>query len=157
MKFEALEDGHIKFIWTGYKTGTFGPVFEDGLEPMDFTIAFINKANDMLAAGTEIVVARADTSHGNVPVGMFTIDSNQNIAWPHVFWLPIASNRNKLEVTAKFLQELKLTHMALILAEKEDEGWFKHLAKYGLLRRIGTLRHCPVNLEGRTLFQTVNA
>lgn len=155
MKFEALTDDHAKFAYVAYKAGAFERAFEDDLEPMDFALKWSATASRLLETGTEIIVARAETAKGDRPVGFFTIDANYEMAWPHVYWLPWASDRNKLEVTAKFLQELKKDVMALIIADPQFVKWFRHLARYGLLRQIGTLRHCQ--LEGKALFQTVTS
>lgn len=159
MRFEALEDGHIKYLWAGYKTGTFdeGGEFEEGLEPMDFTLKFIAMANDLMGIGTEMVTVLADTPRGNVPVCLITIDSNDRIAWPKAFWLPTASARNKIEVGVKFFRDLKKTHVGLVTARTKDQAYYRHLAKFGLLRQVGKIRDYHAPGDDVFLFQTVSS
>lgn len=156
MRFEALADEHLKFLWAAYKLGEFRDLFEEDLEAVEFTTKAIETLNSAMVAGTELVIAFADTPKGNIPVVLITIHSNFKIAWPHAGWMPWASPRNKVEIGVKFFRDLKRTHLGLVTATPEDQPYFRHLAKYGLLRTVGKIRDFNMDPGNDVmLFQTV--
>lgn len=159
IKFEPVEDAHMKFIWAAYRHGVFdeGHPFEEGLEPMDFALKFAAMANDLMAAGTSMITVSAETPKGNMPVALITLDGNERVAWPKAFWFPSASPRNKVEIGVKFFRDMKKTHLGLVTARPKDQPYYRHLAKYGLLRHVGKIRDYHGPGDDVMLFQTVHS
>ena len=149
----------MKYLWAAYKQGAFEEAgqFEEDLEPMDFAMAFISLANNLIEAGTSLIIVTADTPKGNMPVALITVEANTRIAWPHVFWFPSASSRNKVEIGVKFLRDIKKSHLALITARPEEQTYFRHLAKYGLLRQVGKIRDYDAPGNDVFLFQPMGS
>jgi len=91
---------------------------------------------------------------GSAPVGVAMVGYLDNAAMPHVHWFPWATDRNKVECSVLFLRDLKKEAMPLILAQPETVPFFSHLARYGLLRRAGTIPNYREN-EKSILFHGV--
>ena len=77
------------------------------------------------------------------------------LASPHVIWYPEASPRNKVEVGVLVFRELKKEALVLVAPKEEFEPYFRHLAKYGLLRVVGKIRDYFGEGQHTTLFQSV--
>ena len=146
-------------FWCSYRNGVFdeGGAFEKGLDPEEFWDKFASVARDLQKAGSDVITVLADTPRGNIPVALITIDSNDRIAWPKAFWFLSASPRNKVEVGVKFFRDLKKTHVGLVTARPPDAAYYRHLAKYGLMRHIGKIRDYHAPGDDVMLFQTVSS
>jgi hypothetical protein len=70
-----------------------------------------------------------------------------------IFWLPWASKRNKIETAVQFLNSMRKHCVILITALKSDIPFYEHIAKHGVLRRVGTL-YGVYKDEPCALFQT---
>ena len=82
------------------------------------------------------------------PIGIFMLKERDWIIEPHVVWFPWASARQKIESVTKLLDDIRRKpwdggfgpekKTAFIRSSKKDSKFFTHIAKYGILRRIGT-------------------
>lgn len=77
---------------------------------------------------------------GLAPVGWMLTKSDGYRVEPHVEWFPWSSDRAKLEACVAFLNKLRKTHLALLHIHLEERGFFDHMCRYGILRRVGTVQ-----------------
>ena len=125
-------DEFVKWAWGAYSTGgIIGLQSPEGLTVEDFRAEFAE------------MVARFDAawllrSQGR-PVGLMLGAESQHRTEPHVFWFPWVTSRQRLECTVKFLLIAKRTRTILVFAKEEDESFFAHVCKYGVLRRVGRI------------------
>lgn len=88
-------------------------------------------------------------------MGVITALVFQYRVYPHVDWFPEASARNKIECIVHYLQEIKRVIHANVVSRPEDVHFFDHICKYGLLRRVGTLRKYHPDGANAELYETV--
>jgi hypothetical protein len=105
---------------------------------------YVLKANTKLKSGDQIA-----------PVGFVVLSNFQEVLYPHVFWMPWATPRNKMETSVRFLADLNKEHNVMVIVPKETFGWFSHLGKYGVLRKVGTLLNHKGEGQNATLFEGV--
>lgn len=76
---------------------------------------------------------------GERPLGLVvTVESEHRIE-PHVEWFPWASPRNKIEHGVNLINILKEKGLVLVIARMETKDFLVHVAKHGVLRRVGTI------------------
>lgn len=107
---------------------------------MEFKAAVGNLVAVMQERGGSTVMLIAKTRRGPIPVGIALTPVFQAHAYPHAIWFPWASARNKIECGVQFFIALKAIMKAMVTSRMDDAPYFDHLAHYGLLRRVGTLR-----------------
>lgn len=151
--FRPYEDSDLRWFWAAYQKGAFDGFFDDDMDQETFTASILTVIAELIERGNDFVVFDAEISRGTSPVGIVTVGYIDHAAWPHVAWFPWASMRNKVECSVLFLKELKKEVMPLIAADEKDVPFFSHLARYGLLRRVGSLR--KYRGKGATLYQGV--
>ena len=95
---------------------------------------------DLVEKGGEGYIGIARKGDKDIPVCLCLIEYQQNRAYPTVWWFPEASPRNRIELSVKFLIELKAEFLVLIPVQEQEVAHFLHLCKYGLLRKVGTIR-----------------
>ncbi len=121
--------------------GVFGK-FQTGLDKMEFTDLIVRTVADILRGQGDVFVLhgeRKDT--GKVaPLAAVTMVPAQNQMWPHVYWFPWATTRNKIECSLRFLLEMKERFNLIVVSLPQDVDFFMHLCRYGVIRRIGTGR-----------------
>lgn len=98
---------------------------------------------NLMEKGGEGYIGIARKGEKDIPVCLCLIEYQQNRAYPNVWWFPEANARNRIELGVKFIIELKAEFLVLIpveQAKKREVAYFSHLCKYGLLRKVGTIR-----------------
>lgn len=113
------------------------PEIEEGLEQNDF-FQSLSELTDIYDFGT-IVNGPLKNREDPSPLGLFTIQVEKNVAYPHARWFPWATARNKIEAWIPFLQTLHEDYTTIIYCEEENIPFFVHLCKYGILIRRGTI------------------
>jgi len=105
------------------------------------------------------VTARSTMKSGQelreIPVGMAVLSLFQTMYYPHVFWMPWATDRNKIESAVRFLADLNKEGPVVILSPQERVHYYSHLGRYGLLRKVGLMRNYYGKGEDATLFEGV--
>lgn len=155
--FEPLTDKHLPYAWAAYKRGAFDDkeLFPEGLNSAEFTDRVREYHALILAANSKLWAVVAHTPHGLIPVGMVGVHYDGNLAFPHVTWFPEASRRNKIEGGVAFIRDLKKTHMVIITGPEKWAPYWRHLAKYGLLRAVGKIRDYYAPGDHAMMFQSV--
>lgn len=137
-----MGEAHLRWLYRAYKRGELAhfPLAAD-MEPLEFRdavlaiLATVNATNGALFAFMNAL---------DMPIGVVGIQvapvMDRLRAFPHAVWFSEASTRQRIECALKFLLDLKRTHLVVIEAKEPDWPFFEHLCKYGLLRRVGTLR-----------------
>ena len=87
------------------------------------------------------------------PVGVMTAIINRHLMEPHVYWFDWATERNKVETVLKFLTVMRFRAVCLIHCRSSEARFFDHIAKYKILRRIGTVYNY-YGAENAVMFQT---
>lgn len=152
-----LEDEHIAYIWAAYKRGALAEfsALPEGLSPERFRehlFAFVGRT---LESGGEIWIALKPTENEQIPVGMFIGFINSWYMEPHWYWFPEASARNRLEVTLRFLIDMKERFKLIVWVAESDWPFFDHLCKYGVIRTVGKYRKFLPDDRDAFLFQGV--
>ncbi len=159
-----LTDEHLPYLYIGYKAGMFETVKEDfpeGLERDDFDQLMGQYFGNAIAHNNTLITLKANAAlkRGGdvnmVPIGLVYLSIFQSVAHPHVFWMPWARPRNKMEASVKFLADLKKEHPVMVVVGDETLNWFKHLSKYGVLRRVGNLKNFFGKEKDAALFEGV--
>jgi len=92
-----------------------------------------------------------------MPVGVaFVITPffGKPVAWAGDFiWFPWASNRNILESTVNFYNQLRREWTVFGFATEEERPFFEHVCRYGVLRRAGKVFDM-MDSGVATMFQT---
>lgn len=109
----------------------------------------------VMESGGEVITLIGKTAtHGEIPLGIATLEYRGKIAYPHAVWFPDSSPRDRLEIGLAFFIELKKNHQAWVTTEAKNETYFEHLGGYGVLRKVGKLRDYFDDGHA-TLYQTV--
>lgn len=142
-------------MWAAYRMGAFGQ-FVSGLERNEFTELLLKTTRDILYAGGDVfcLVGQRKDNGQRVPVAAVTMMPAQMQMWPHVYWFPWATARNKIECALFFLKEMKEKVNLVVVSIPKDVDFFQHLCRYGVIRRIGTGRGWLGDIDV-TLFETV--
>lgn len=132
MRFFQAEDQRDLFAAYKLAKGK-APYFEENLGPNEFVDALSVLINGFDAS----FVIQAERPLGLV-LGMQD-GVLPHIMWPHVWWFPWATPRNKIEGTLKFITELRDDFLLLIVGKEDEKDFWVHICKYGVLERIGKL------------------
>lgn len=112
-----------------------------GLDPAGFELAMGSVLQLMLANNGE---ANVFVNLHEEPIGLIATQYatvyGRRRAFPHAWWFKEGTARQRLECSLRFLLNLKKTNLIVIEATEANWLFFEHLCKYGLLRRVGTLR-----------------
>ena len=131
---------HFPYIWAAAKRG----VFEIGeATAEEFKGELSRMLADLMEKGGAGYIGLAKKDGRDIPICLCLIEFQQNRAYPSVWWFPEASARNRIELGVKFLIELKAEFLVLFPVERAKErevAYFLHLCKYGLIRKVGTIR-----------------
>ena len=147
---QPLDASHIKFLWAAYRLGGLEPIVR-GLDQDQFRFAMeeIAVAADSIMVGLAQNPQREEPMPCCVVVGRLLDDFG---IIPHVAWLPWATDRNKLELGAKYFSEIRDSGLVgLAYMPKPEQNYLEQLCRYGVLRRVGTIQK---NEEDVALFQT---
>lgn len=158
-----LSEEHFPYAWAAYRRGSFdgSPLFPADMDVAEFTAKLAGLSMEMMRAGHEVAIGQARKGEETIPVCLISIEYSPTVAAPHAAWFPEASSRNRLELGLKLFISLKKQHLVLtnIKSQKGEKSvdvkFHEHLCKYGVLRRVGTIRdYYGPNVNG-VLFQSV--
>jgi hypothetical protein len=82
----------------------------------------------------------ASKQYAEIPVCLCGINrpDHERHGIANVTWMPWATARNKVEVTVKFLNEMRHDLVLEIISQQKDWKFYEHMARYGLVRPVGT-------------------
>jgi hypothetical protein len=131
----------VKYLYASHKMEGFDT------EPLEFQEAMLDFIYESF---DDAWVLEAKSKKGNVPVGVvFSIMSGPVQILGEMTWFTWASKRNKVEAAAHFLNIKRQDATFLMYCDDKDKDFYIHLARHGLIRRIGKIE--DPNLS---LFQT---
>jgi len=153
----------LPFLWLGYKAGVFDTVQEvpTDLDPAGFDHLMGTMFGSAVNNNAAMIVVKAQSALRKkdekkmIPVGLTVMTLFQNVVYPHVYWMPWATSRNKLESAIRFLVDLKKDNNVLIISPQERVKYYSHLGKYGILRKVGVLRNHGGPGEDAVMFEGV--
>ena len=136
VSFRDLHEDDGKYFWLLYKLGKL-EIFEKELNVNDFRQTlwnYIFKIYDF------VWVLEAKTLKGYQPAGFVfgkILGPINEIG--DMLWMPWATERNKLESSVNFLNDMRKTTTLVWQCEAQDREFFTHVCRYGIARRVGTL------------------
>ena len=131
------------------------------MDVAEFTAKLAGLSMEMMRAGHEVAIGLARKGGETIPVVLVSIEYAGAVATPHAVWFPEASPRNHLELGLKLFMSLKKQHLVLtnIRSRKGEKSadvkFHEHLCKYGVLRRVGTIRDYYEANVNSVVFQSV--
>ncbi|MFQ5493646.1 MAG: hypothetical protein ACE5DX_05825 [Candidatus Dojkabacteria bacterium] len=103
-----------------------------------------------------VFMLEAKTKKGYMPIGSISgINSGPFLILGDTTWFYWASQRNIYESTVNFFNEIRKTVLALFYANLANKSFYEHIAKHGIIRRVGTIYNL-YEKEPAALFQTRN-
>ena len=139
-----MTESDFRWLWAAYRKGGFETLPEN-MDIDEFTAA----AFDHLNRFTEQFVVETDR-----PVGLILTLTDGYRFEPHAIWFPWASRRNILEGTLKFLSQERRDRLGIIYMAMEFKRFLEQLARYGVIRRVGTVRNFFKPGEDALFFHT---
>ena len=131
-------EADLGYFWAAYR--------KDGMDPERFPRGlsqdqFLGRLERQIgsAARVDIIVGRYAKGDGFRPVGAVVVATDGYHVFPVVTWFPWASDRNRLEGAAYWLNEVRRSHLAVFKVTMLERGFFDRLCQYALLHRVGVL------------------
>lgn len=129
-------------------------MFEEGLTAREFKDAVEQFVLTNYHGGWTLL---ANTKKGFIPVGMVFAKDDGVFSEPigkvsGVFWMPWATNRNKIESAVNFFNEIRKEYVFIGRAEMKDKKFYEYIAKHGIVRRVGTIHLADEHIAE---FQTI--
>jgi len=139
-----------KWLWAAYKKGSFSDILKEDLSQKEF----VETASILFqhAVGLYTIFS------GEKAVGLIMIIDRiflvDHYLEPHISWFDWATDRNKIEGVAKMVLELRKLAPVFIQVPVETSKFVTHIAKYGILRRVGRLDQ---NGEDKFLYESIRS
>lgn len=133
----------MPYLWAAYRMGVWNYLLEEDLDRNQFT-DFVSNFSQI----SELFILFSDK-----PLGLISLREDTKIIEPHIDWFPWVSDRNKIEGLVKAVLELREIKPLLIWSKEETKDFFVHVAKYGIIRRVGTFH----SDEKYSIFQSKEA
>lgn len=132
----------MRALYAGYRMGAFAALDLPADIPAD---RFLEAMESLVTLYGDAWIARAPTAHGVLPVIVVFL----MLAGP--FWIagdglrmPWASARNVFEGYLALCDALRRDRRVLFWSRFEDKAFWTQIARYGVIRRVGTLmEHDP--------------
>ena len=137
-------ESDFRWLWAAYRKGGVEAIPRD-LDMEEFLAA----AFGHLEKFSEQFMVETDR-----PVGVIVTLTDGYRFEPHAVWFPWASPRNKLEGTLKFLSQERKDRMGIIYLDMGQKRFLEQLARYGVVRRVGTVKSFFEPGKDAVFFQT---
>lgn len=130
-QFHILGNEDIKYLWAGYKKGSFDEIFKEGLNAQEFSEVAIEY---ILSVYTHAWVL------GEKPLGVvFGVNLGPFVYLGTMTWFPWATKRQKSEHAIGFLNLIRKELYCVWDCSEEDKQFYEYIARHGIIRRVGTL------------------
>lgn len=138
--FRPIEDEDIRFAYAAYKTGALEEMFEEtDLDAAQFKQVFEDVVvNGFHAAWTVFADNKAGYSPIGLVFGRWHPSTEGVMVVSGIAWFPWASERNIIEGTVKFFNEVRKEMQMVGYARPEQKRLYEICLKHGIMRRIGT-------------------
>lgn len=150
----------MRWFWALYKTGGI-PELKSGLSSDEFIQQFVANMN---ASFQELYIMEARVDGLFRPVGAAMLKNEGYVSFPSFAWFPKVSARNKIEAVVKFVDDFRKSpslyddgptrRLGVMYAHENDKNFAVHIAKYGIIRRVGTIFDAFGDNENASVFQT---
>ncbi len=125
----------FKWFWAAYKKGTWEGVMEDDLSQIEFVEFMLNQFSE----ASDLYTIYFEKKVIGLVIVTGRIFGSTRYVRPFINWFPWATNRNKLEGAVKTILELRKSLPVLVDVGTDLSKFVTHIAKYGILRRVGKL------------------
>lgn len=157
VEFKTLDDNDMRWIWGAYRMSALADFDEKfafpTLSPEEFRESFAEHFNTHFTDGW---MFNATTDNVWRPVGLCAAMSDSLrkdlLDIRKVIWFPWATKRTIVESAVNFFNSLRKRYHITVLAQAHDKRFFEHIAKHGIMRRVGTLH--DIYDKPASLFQT---
>lgn len=136
VEIRLLLEEDLKWLWASYKKGGFSDIIKDGLD-RDAFVSQMTTIFSMLS--TSYGILDDGRMIGVVPILNKRFDSEMYQELD-ISWFPWATPRQKIIGAAKAIIELKKKAPILVYVKGKHNKFVTHIAKYGIMRRVGKLR-----------------
>lgn len=114
-------------------------------DPKVFHVELSNNIQDAFNYGWVIETDKPIGAVFGIACGPFTVIVD-------MIWFPWATKRNRIEGAIAGINWVRKKMTCLLYCEEKDKDYYVHIAKYGILRRIGKIE--GIYDKPATLFQT---
>jgi hypothetical protein len=129
--YRDYTEADIKYIWASAKK------LGDTSTPKEFIDKFRLTYYSYYG---QCYIVESVTDKGTMPVGVvFGNFTGPFLLLENILWLEWATDRNKIETVVNLLNELRKKYLVLFHSNMKDKDFFVHVAKHGIVRRIGTI------------------
>jgi len=140
-----IEDD-IKYLWAAKRI-----MADDIIDPKEFADSVIEEID---LRYDDAWIIEATTKKGFRPIGViFGLYAGPIEIIGDIMWFPWASKRNVIEGIVKFFNEERKNKLLVGWCNQKDKNLFVHVARHGILKRIGTLDGIYEN-EPAAMFQS---
>lgn len=138
VRVEPTTEKDLKWFWAAYKKGAWQSLIRDDLTTEEF-LAHIEESL-MSLVGLYTIYAPNETGRiaGAVSLSLRQFDDIPYFE-PRITWFPWATPRNRIEGGVRTVLTLREEYPLFIQVDGKNQGYVTHLAKYGILRRVGKL------------------
>ena len=128
VKLSELNVDHMKYLWAAYRMGVWNHLLEEDLTKEQFSLLIVELAE----------TSRLMIIENKKPLGLVSVREDGRVVEPHIDWFPWSTDRNKLEGAIRITLDLREIKPVLVWVTDETKQFFTHIAKYGIMRRVGT-------------------
>lgn len=147
-KVREFQEKDLKYFYASYRLQGGEPMSAD-----DYAQLFVNitEKAQMLWVVTE------PYNGDDRPVGAAHQTGNGQTWETHVWWLDWATPRDKLVAALTFILKKRDEQTIMITSNSENDRFFEQLARYGVLRRVGTISRFWPDGENAYIWQSRRA
>jgi hypothetical protein len=125
-----LSEDDMPFLWAAYRKGVWGDILRDDLTRDEFSEAIY-----LLSKQKMLFAIKAPNKYP--VVGIAGMTPGEHCDQADAEWFPWATTRNKLEGSIRAILTLRDLSPFLIWANESQTEFLTHVARYGVLRRMG--------------------
>lgn len=151
----------MRYLWAAYKKGSLAELdafAETGMSAETFQARLEAELDVNFHAAWTLF---GQTKRGFLPVGLvlgFWSSPDPKLSpfmiLGAMIWFPWASPRNRIESAVNFFAKMRNELPMVEYAREKDKKFFEHIARHGVLRRVGTMRNV-YEKEPAAVFETI--
>lgn len=148
-----VQDGDIRWCYAACRFGALSVIGAEGhTTPHEFSEAFIDWVHGYDYAWMLCAPCGDEQRPVGIGLGRDMPMGYQAIGVVGIEWFPWATPRRRVEACVAWFNALRREVVMMVPSEQKDAPFFTHLARYGILRRVGTVH--DVKKAPVALFQT---
>ena len=131
-KFRDFIGDDLKYLWVAYKKGD--TTLPKDMSPKEFDIYTVNMMLSEYEFGWTFI-------ENNTPIGfIFGIKAGPLVLVGDVIWLPMATERNKVEHIVNYINVIRRQMKIIFYTSEKWKKFYLYVAKLGITKRIGNIQ-----------------